>query len=75
MREDAATKARRIVAEGRLIVQAAGPGYASATVRGDGDVHLVAYARGGWSCSCPARGRCSHEIALGLVVAPAAVTS
>lgn len=69
-RESAHIKARRYLGEGRLVVEMAGPGYVSATIRGDGDIHVVGYARGGWDCTCPARGRCSHLLALGLVCAP-----
>jgi hypothetical protein len=69
-REAADAKARRYLVEGRLIVPAAGPGHVDASVRGDSQVYRVGYRPGGCWCSCPARGRCAHLLALGLVVAP-----
>ena len=69
-RERAEAKGRRYLEEGRLIISTAGPSYVDATCRGSGDVHSVTYRRGGWSCSCPALGRCSHLVALMLVTAP-----
>ncbi len=44
-RESAEAKGARLLTEGRLVVQAAGPGYFAATVRGSGDVHQVRYGR------------------------------
>ena len=70
-RESAEVKGRRLLTEGRLVVEAAGPGHFTATVRGAGDIHLVSYARGGWSCSCPARSTCAHLHAARLIAAPA----
>ena len=69
-RESAEVKARRLLVEGRVIVEMAGPGYFTATVRGSGDVHVVTYGPGGWSCTCPARSSCSHLCAAALVAAP-----
>lgn len=69
-RESAESKARRLLIEARVTVEAAGPGYVAATARGDGDVHVCGYARGRWHCTCPAYGRCSHTLALGLICAP-----
>jgi len=69
-REDAPAKARRYLVEGRVLIAAAGPGYVTAAVRGDGAIHHVTYRRGGWACDCPARGRCCHLLAVGLVTAP-----
>ncbi len=70
MRETAAVKETRLLTEGRLIVVSAEPGYFAATVRGSGDVHRVAFGRGGWSCTCPARSTCSHLHAAWLIAAP-----
>lgn len=67
-RESAATKATRYLAEGRLIVRAVGRGNVEATCRGDGAVYHVGWHGARWSCTCPARGRCAHLIALGRVV-------
>jgi hypothetical protein len=70
-REDAAAKGRRYLAEGRLVVRAVDEiaGTVRAACRGDGAVYALGRDRGGWFCSCPARGRCAHLVALGLVVA------
>ncbi len=41
----------------------------AASVRGDGVVHQVRHdSTRGWTCTCPAMGRCSHLLAVGLVV-------
>lgn len=69
-RESADSKGRRYVMEGRVVITDAGPGYVDASVRGDGALHCVTYRRGGWSCTCPSRGRCSHLTAVGLCTAP-----
>lgn len=67
MREDAAAKGRRLLAEGRLIVTHVGTEI-SGRCRGDsGEIHAVGHVTGKWYCSCPALGRCSHLIALQLV--------
>ena len=71
MRENAFEKGRRYVAEGRLIVRELheGDGTALADCRGDGVFWTVGRDQRGWFCSCPARGRCAHLHALGLVCA------
>lgn len=71
-RENAETRGARLLTEGRLVVTAASPGYFAAVVRGSADLHDVTFGRGGWSCTCPARGRCSHLHAAALVAAPTA---
>jgi hypothetical protein len=65
VREDAATKAIRLLISGRLnIVHRIGDDIA-AQVRGDSaEVYNVSHVRGAWACDCPALGRCSHLIAL-----------
>ena len=70
-RENAAAKGRRYLAEGRLVVRAVDEraGTARAVCRGDGAVYALGRDGGGWFCSCPARSRCAHLVALGLVVA------
>lgn len=70
MRETSAAKAARYLAEGRVILLHVWPGMVDATVRGAGTVYSVTYRRGGWSCDCPARGRCCHLTAVMLVTAP-----
>jgi uncharacterized Zn finger protein len=68
MRENAATKGRRLLTEGRLIVYAVDRHRIAARCRGDSaEVYDVTYERGGWACSCPALGRCAHLVALMLV--------
>lgn len=55
VRENAASKARRYLGDGR--------------VRGDGAAWSTGRDEHGWFCTCPARGRCAHLIAVGLIVA------
>jgi uncharacterized Zn finger protein len=69
-RENAAAKARRYLAEGRVVVTDASAAKVRATVRGDGALDPVEYLAGAWSCPCAARGRCAHLLAVGLVTAP-----
>lgn len=78
-REDYLTKGRRLVAEGRVTIRRVGfasADYATviAEVRGDSAaLYSVTYSpRSGWSCTCPARSRCSHEQAVMLVTVPGA---
>jgi uncharacterized Zn finger protein len=69
MREDARTKARRLLGEGRVTVRCLGPDVIVARVRGDSArEYSVAWDPVGWSCPCAALGRCSHIIATQLVV-------
>jgi hypothetical protein len=68
VRENAVGKAKRYVAEGRLVVRSVTAESAGAECRGDGAIYRVGYADGRWTCNCPAFGRCSHQYALGLVV-------
>jgi uncharacterized Zn finger protein len=68
MRENAATKGRRYVTEGRLTVRAISPGTTEATCRGDsGVVYTLGFDARRDYCDCPARGRCAHLVALLLV--------
>jgi uncharacterized Zn finger protein len=69
VRENALNKGRRYVAEGRLVVRSVTAQTAWAECRGDGAIHTLGFADGRWWCTCPARGRCSHQYALGLVTA------
>jgi uncharacterized Zn finger protein len=69
MRESAAKKARRYLLEGRLIVAYLNASHVVATCRGDGHVYRLEVFGEDWACTCPARGRCAHLIALGAVTA------
>jgi uncharacterized Zn finger protein len=69
MHEDAAMKARRLLAEGRLILRIISDDLIRANVRGDSaKVYAVRWTPSGWSCPCEAVGRCSHIMATMLVV-------
>ena len=70
-RENAQTKAMRYLVEGRCIVRHVDEERVLARVRGR-EVYDVEFAPGrGWACSCPARGRCAHIIALSHITARA----
>ncbi len=69
VRENAESKSRRYLGEGRLTVEHVDARRVEATCRGSGAVYAVAWTLGeGWTCSCPALGRCSHRLALMAVV-------
>jgi hypothetical protein len=66
--ENAAKKGRRLLAEGRLIVEEVSNNLVSATCRGDsGAIYHVGHDENGWACTWEAKGRCGHHIALMLV--------
>lgn len=67
MREDARTKATRLLVEGRVAIRRVDHQHVVARVRGEGEDHEVTFD-GAWSCSCPARSRCSHQFAVMRVV-------
>lgn len=69
-RESVEDKARRLLVEGRVVVDAVQPGLVVAVVRGSGELYVVSWRRGGWLCTCPVRGRCSHLLAVQTVTAP-----
>lgn len=70
MRENAQIKARRYLVEGRVTVLVVDTDHVRAMTRGDGELHRQRWTRpAGWTCTCTARGRCSHLLAVGLVVA------
>jgi uncharacterized Zn finger protein len=71
-RENAPTKAMRLLVEGRVQVRSCGPEGVQAFVRGSGHLHRVEHRAGTpWSCTCAAHGRCSHIIAVQhVVIAP-----
>jgi uncharacterized Zn finger protein len=70
--ENAETKGRRYLVEGRLELQCVGHDVVLARCLGDeGDVYNVRWdgARRAWKCDCPAYGpRCAHVLALAHVV-------
>jgi len=69
-RESAEVKGRRYLLDGRLVLELAQPGYFRATVRGGGQIYGVSFGRGGWHCTCTARGLCAHLVAAHLIAAP-----
>jgi uncharacterized Zn finger protein len=73
-REDARTKARRLLVEGRIEIVRLDEHGCLALVRGDSsEIRTARFERGAWSCDCPALGYCSHAMACALVVAVPAV--
>jgi uncharacterized Zn finger protein len=71
-RESVQTKGRRLLAEGRVEIVTRLPELALARVKGSEQVHTVRWERGrGWSCDCEAGARrCSHRVAVALVIIP-----
>ena len=68
-RENASSKATRLLQEGRLSVVRVLPDRVDAVVRGDSArVYRVTFDGVRWSCTCEARGPCSHAIATQRVV-------
>lgn len=64
-RENARTKARRLLVEGRVLIRYVGPQGIRAFVRGDSaSMREVTYSGGLWDCPCEARGTCSHILAV-----------
>ncbi len=70
-RENAETKGRRYLVEGRLVVEHVGGQTIRAHCRGGGTVYMLGADGGDWWCECPALGLCSHLIALQLVTVEA----
>ena len=72
MREDAKTRGRLLLAEGRLRVLDVDEYGGSATAEcrsNSGAVYTLGRSEEtGWFCSCPAKTRCAHLVALQLVV-------
>lgn len=60
-------KAKRLLASGSVTVVGRVGDEIVATVLGDAGRYEVTRRRGGWSCTCPNRGRCSHMTAVLLV--------
>jgi hypothetical protein len=60
-RENAASKALRLLTSGRVAVRHWSPTRGEAFVRGDsGVIRHVTYSDGVWLCGCECRGACSH---------------
>jgi uncharacterized Zn finger protein len=72
MREDARTRGRRLLAEGRLTILEARQGFVVALCKGDsGEIYEVRFDRDRWTCTpCPARTQCAHMYAAQLCTAP-----
>ena len=68
-RENAQTKAARLLVGGAVSVLEVSPHRCLATVHGDTATHAVTYDGDRWSCDCPALGPCSHALAVARVVA------
>lgn len=70
MREDAKTRAMRLLAERRVLITRVLPTSVLAYVRGDsGELRTVTWnPRHGFRCSCPSIGFCSHGHAVASVV-------
>jgi hypothetical protein len=68
-REDARTRGRRLVAEGRLQVLVVDRAEIAGVIRGDsGRYHYCGWRPDrGWWCECEARTQCGHLYALQLV--------
>ena len=67
MRENVETKARRYLAEGRVLIRHVDQTTVVARVRGSDTYYRVVGDEHGWSCDCLARRRCAHETAVQLV--------
>jgi uncharacterized Zn finger protein len=66
-REDAVAKARRLLAEGRVVVLSVDETQTHAVVRGDSaELYSVWWRPGSWTCTCSALSRCSHVRAVQL---------
>jgi len=69
--EGVEAKGRRLLVEGRLVVEQVAGDRVVATCRDDsGEIYTLGHDPNGvtWHCSCRARGQCSHLVALMLVV-------
>lgn len=70
MRENRATKARRLLIEGRVVIDDVRGRQVRAFVRGDsGTFYEVTHDKGTWLCDCVNPTGCSHIEALRLIVA------
>ena len=64
MRESVETKAERYLIQGRVSIVSADDRSITASVKGDSGHYTAARNHSRWACSCPARGRCCHLLAL-----------
>lgn len=65
MREDHLRKGERYLLQGRLNVRLVTPERVEAYCKGDnGHTYRLGHDKGVWTCSCEARGRCAHLVAL-----------
>lgn len=65
MRENAASKACRLLISGRVFVRIVNANEVIAAVRGDrGELYATGFIRFRWRCSCPAVGPCSRLLAV-----------
>jgi hypothetical protein len=64
MRKNAQGKARRYVAEGRLVIRSVTAEGAQAECRGDGAIYRVGFSDGRWPCDCPALGGAATNMGL-----------
>jgi hypothetical protein len=68
-REDSFAKGRHLLVEGRLLIRRVDDSTVLAECRGDsGEIYALTSDQERWTCSCPAVERCSHAVALRLVV-------
>lgn len=69
MSADVALKAGRLLRTGRVTVLAVDLDQVLADVDGDSGRYQVAWRSdtGRWTCTCPARGDCSHVLAVKLI--------
>jgi uncharacterized Zn finger protein len=71
MREDARTKAVRLLKEGRVSILRVDRRGALAIVRGDtAAIYEVTFDGVRWRCTCPALAVCSHALSVQRVVVP-----
>jgi len=70
VRESAETKGRRYLTEGRLTIEVVDGSKIVASCRGGGELYRLGFDPKSrtWRCTCWARGRCAHLVALMLVV-------
>lgn len=74
-RENVEVKGRRYLVEGRVRVLLVHRGRIFAEVRGTEQIWHAGLDNGQWFCDCPSRRRCSHLVALQLVVTQPDVTT
>jgi hypothetical protein len=69
-RESSRVKGARILIESRLTVVSVHNGRVAARCRGDEQTYNLGFNPNGrgWWCHCPARGKCSHLVALAHVI-------